>query len=93
MLVQELRCRGHALGVVARGVGDHGGRVDLADRVVGAAELERAGALQAFGLQQDAPAGPLVQRLGLEERRAVGDAAQPLGCGLDVGEVRQAVDG
>ena len=88
---QELRRRGHALGVIAGGVGDHGGRVDLADRVVGAAKLERAGALQAFGLQQHAPAGPLVQRLGFEQRRAHGDAAQPCRGGLNVGEVRQAI--
>ena len=87
-LAQELRRGGHALGVVAGRVGDHGRRVDLADRIVGAAELERPGPLQAFGLEQDTAADALVQHLGFEQRRARRHAPQPLGRGLDVGKGR-----
>lgn len=52
--------RGQPLGMVARGIGDdaagpHVGR-QRGDAVVGAAELERAGALQHLGLHQQAPA-------------------------------------
>ena len=91
-LAQEPRCSGHPLGVVAGRVGDHRIRVELTDRVVGAAKFERPGALQAFRLQQDAPADLLVQRLGFEQRGGCGDAAQSCGRSLDVGESGQAVD-
>ena len=45
-LAERLRGGGDPLGVVARGIGDDRARRDLADGVVGAPELERAGPLQ-----------------------------------------------
>ena len=88
-LAQQPRRGRHALGVVAGRVGDHRRRRDLADRVVGAAELERAGALQGLGLEQDAAAGQRVQGLGFQQRRAAGDALQSARGGLHVREGRQ----
>ena len=73
---------GHALGVVPGGAGDDAPRLLLVgeggDLVVRAPELERAGFLQAVGLQIEVAAGH--QPLGGDHRRAVDDGLEhPLG--------------
>jgi len=58
--------------------------VGLAHRgqeIVGAAQLERAGSLQALGLDEEAPAQPRVDARVLEQRRAEGDALDTAGGG------------
>ena len=76
---------GDALGVVAARVGDDAALDRLergrGERVEGAAELERARALQALGLDVD-----LAVERQPEQRRSHGDALEPLGSGLDVRE-------
>ena len=54
-------------------------------RVVGAAELEGAGALQVFALEEDVRAGARVQRARGDDRRAVRDAGDLPGGAFDVG--------
>ena len=61
--------------------------VERRDLVVRAAELEGAAALEALRLQVDARAGSLVERSRREDRRAVGDAGEPLRRALDVLEL------
>ena len=53
--------------------------------VVGAAEFERAGALQRLRLEQDAPAVALVELRRFDQRRFDGQAAEPCGGGVDIG--------
>ena len=71
---EELRRRRHALRVVAGRIGHHAaGAPLLRDRrqlVVGAAELERAGALQRLGLQEHPRAEPRVEHRRGDQRRA-----------------------
>ena len=63
----------HALGMIAGGIGHDAAlaliRRQLGNPVIGAAELERAGLLQRLGLDEDAPAGPLVEIGGGQKRR------------------------
>ena len=85
----ELGGERQRLGVVARRGGADAAqrRLGLGERrdgVVGAAELERAGALQALGLQRDPRAEALVERARAHDRRAVRDAVQPGGRPPDV---------
>src|SRR5690606_10624561 len=58
--------------VVAGGVGDHaaggGFGIQRRHRVAGAAELERAAALQVFGLQEQGAAGQCVERARAQHR-------------------------
>src|SRR4029079_19025790 len=54
------------------------------DRVVGAAKLEGADALEVLRLEEDGRAGGLVERPGRDHRRAVGDAVEPPRGGPDV---------
>jgi hypothetical protein len=88
--------RGDSLGVVARGEGDHPCRalrvVELRQPVVGAAELEGAGVLQRFELEQDAAAGARVERGAVEQGGAPGMACDPSGGRLHILEGRQARD-
>ena len=77
------------LGVVARRGGADAAQRRLGlgerrDRVVGAAELERADALQALGLERDPRVEALVERARAHDRRAVRDAGQPRGGAPDV---------
>ena len=87
---EQFRRGGDALGVVAGGIGDDAGgalvRRDRAAFVVGAAELERAGALQRLGLEEDAGAEALVQHRRVDQGRAHGDAGDARRGGIDVGE-------
>ena len=80
---------GDALGVVAGGDGDDALRPDLrveaGQRIVGAAELERAGALQALGLEEDARAGDGVEIRAGEERGPHGVAGETRGGGAEIG--------
>ena len=55
-------------------------------RVVGAAELERAGALQPLGLEHDAASDLLVERPRAHDRRAVRDARKASGRAAHVGK-------
>jgi hypothetical protein len=90
----ELRGRRHALGVVARRIGDDAAfallRAEPADAVVGAAELEAARALQGLGLEQHPSAHAFVQGRALDQRRTHRQAREALGGVLHVGEGRQA---
>jgi hypothetical protein len=80
------------LGVVARrGGADALQRPALCERrdgVEGAAELERARALQTLGLQRDTGAELRVERPRADDRRAVRDAVEAGGCAADVGDRR-----
>ena len=85
---QQPAGQGHRLRVVARGVGQDPapalGVAQPRDRVVGAAELEGAHALQVLALQeQRARPQPLVERARGHDGRAVRDAFDPRG-GVDV---------
>ena len=64
------------------------------ERVVGAAELEGAGALEVFALEEDvgAPVRAIDRARG-DDRRAVRDAGDLPGGAFDVGEGRQRIDG
>ena len=57
--------------------------------VVGAADLERAGALQRLDLDEKPPARLLVERRCDEQRRAPGDAGEPACRGLHLGHAGQ----
>ena len=59
------------------------------DLVVRAAELERAAALEALGLEVHRRAREPVERSRGEDRRAVRDAVEPRRRRLDVGELDQ----
>ena len=87
---EQLRGEGDPLGVVPGGVGDDAAatllRGELGEAVVGAAELERARALEVLALEEDVRARLAVGGGGGNDRRAVGHAAQALGGGLHVGE-------
>ncbi len=84
----------HRLGVVAGGIGDDPalalvGR-ERGDGVAGAAELEGAGALKIFRLEEQAGAAARIRRARGQHRRAMGDAVDT-GCRRrDVGESRNA---
>src|SRR6185312_1635856 len=84
---------GDSLGVVAGGIGnDPRGALVRRDRrafVVGAAKLERAGALQGLGLEEDAGAETLVEHRRVDQRRAYGNAGDPRRGGVDIGEGRE----
>ena len=73
-------------GVVARGVGGHcpGLEGEAGDRVVGPAELERAGALQLLALEEQLPSGPPVQRRTGRDRCPVRPGRDPLRGGTNV---------
>ena len=77
----------HGAAVVAGGVGHHSpgpfARVEQAEAVVGAAELERPATLERLGLEADPGAATRVQGGRGEQGSAVGDAGQPDGGGLD----------
>src|SRR5260370_12344882 len=60
-----------------------------AEKIVGAAQLERPRALQALGLDEQASAQPGVDAGVLQQRRAQGDALEAPGGGLDIGKSRQ----
>jgi hypothetical protein len=96
---EQLRGVRDALRVVAGGVGDDAAALlvggEPADAVVGAAELERAGALQRLGLGEQAEAEPLVEQRGFEQRRhhrLAGDLARGVLHPGDVGQ-RRGVSG
>src|SRR6185369_7592261 len=59
------------------------------EEVIGAADLERAGALQAFRLDEQPAAELRIDALVLEQRRADRDALEAAGGGLDIGKGRQ----
>ena len=81
----QARGLGEALRVVARRPADDAllavGLAHRGEEIVGAAQLERAGALQALGLDEEAPAQPRVDARVLEQRRADGDALEAAGGG------------
>ncbi len=70
----------HRLRVVARGIGDHAAPLLLGrqagERVVGAAELERAAALQVLAFEKHAGAGALIDGARSQHRRAMGYAGE-----------------
>ena len=86
---QQCRRRRHALRMVAGGKRDHAagalGRRDGGKAIIGAAELERAGALQRFRLEKDARARERVEHRRGHQRRAQGDAGEPPRGSVDVG--------
>ena len=79
----------HALRMVPRGKGDDTTaavlRAQRRQLVVGAAELERARALQRFRLEQDPAAEALVESGGFKERRLDDQAGKPARGGMDIG--------
>jgi hypothetical protein len=87
--VQDLRRRRHALGVIAGGERhDPANALVLRDRgqlVEGAAEFERSGPLQHFGLQEDLGSDALVEHGKRQERRTYRKGRNDLGGGLDIG--------
>ena len=91
--VEQLRRRRYPLRVVAGGIRHYaagpaivGNRGEL---VVGAAELERAGALQGLGLEEHARPGERIEHRRGHERRAQRHARKPKRCGIDIGGRRQ----
>ncbi len=80
--------QGDALGVVTGGGGDDAalplGFRECGDLVEGAAEFERAGALQVLEFEVDLPAGQAAERATVRQRSAVGDASQDLAGGDNV---------
>ena len=84
---------GHALGVVAAGVGDDAagdlrGR-ELQNLVGRAANLEGPDRLKAFGFEVDLSVGSVARdagERGANERGLDGDAGDAGGCGADFGE-------
>jgi hypothetical protein len=78
------------LSVVAGRIGDDAaallGRLEPREGVVGAAELERPGALEVLALEEDAGAGLLINGAGGDDRGPVRDAGEQPGCGFDVCE-------
>jgi hypothetical protein len=74
-------------------VGDHSiagvGLRQRPDRIAGAAELERAAALQRFGLEMQLAAGQRVQRARTQHRGDVGVGCDARGGGQDIVEGRQ----
>ncbi len=80
--------------MVARRPADHAlgtiGLVHRSKEVVGAAQLERAGALEALGLEEQATAQLAVDALVLEQRRADRDAFEAAGGSLNVSERSEA---
>ena len=73
MHIQDLGCRGHALGVVAGRERDHAatarGLRDRCELVEGAAKLERAGPLQHFRLQKNLGADAFVENRERQQGR------------------------
>ena len=92
---EEPRRLRHALCMVSGGDGDDAARprrrIERGKRVIGAAELEGAGALQAFGLQVDARGKPLRKERREEQRRADRLAGDALARGLTSAMVGAAV--
>ena len=86
---EDLRRRRHTLGVVAGRERDHpAAALVLRDRgqlVEGAAELERPGPLQHFGLQEDFGPDPFVENGERQQRRPHRKGRDHFGGGLDVG--------
>ena len=82
-----------ALRVIAGGEGDDAARAllgrDRRELVVGAAELERTGALQCLGLEKHARAGRGIEHRRGNERRAQRDAGEAAGRLIDVGGGRR----
>jgi hypothetical protein len=62
------------------------------DFVIGAADLERADALEILGLENDGIAGTLVEEPGGEERRGVDDGTDNGFSSFDIGESDHAVE-
>ena len=62
---------------------------DRGELVVGAAELERSGALQGLGFEKSAAAGQGVERGRGQERRVQRHASQPASSVVDIGGGRQ----
>ena len=89
---QQARGFGKALRVVARRPADDAllavGLAHRGQEIVGAAQLERAGALQALGLDEQPAAQPRVDPRVLQQRRADRDALEAAGGGLNIGEGR-----
>ena len=90
--VEDLAGEGNRLGVIAGGERQHaafplvGG--EARERVIGAAELEGAGALEVLALEEELGAGEGVERSRGRDRRAMRDAGDlPRGV-LDVGKRR-----
>jgi len=87
------RRRGHALGVIAGGERHDAARAlfrrDGGELVIGAAELERAGALQGLGFEKNPPAGHGVERGRGQKRGMQHHAGKPAGRVIDVGCGRQ----
>ena len=80
--------QGHALGVVAGRGGDHRRTCrQTEDAVIAAADLERAGALQLLGLEEQLAADELADRVGGDDRCRPDHATQALGRLGDVVEV------
>ena len=90
---EEPRRRRDALRVIAGRERDHAAGALFGrhrrELVVGAAELERAGALQGFGFEKNAAAGHGVERGRGQKRRVQRDAGEPARRLVDVGGGRQ----
>ena len=86
----SLHTAGHRRGVVAGRKRDDAAPPDvggqLRHRVVRAAELERAGALEVLALEEHGGAGTGVDRTGRDHWRPMRDAVQAGRCGSNVRE-------
>ena len=67
-------------------------RIELRNAVPGAAKLERAGPLQAFGLEQHAPTAAGIEHRRFKNGSRDGKAGQPPGGHLDIGKIGQHND-
>ncbi len=79
--------------MIAGGEGDDGAQAGVGclggeQAIAGAAELERAGDLQRFRLDQQAEAQALADQRKVEQRRDDGAAAKAFGGGFDVDDGR-----
>src|SRR6266581_4043202 len=91
--VEQLRGCSDPLRMIAGRIGDHAAGAALGrkrgDLVVGAAELERPGALQGLGLEKHPCAGARIEHRGSEQRGPQSYAPQASGGRLDVGGGRK----
>src|SRR5690606_11683503 len=87
---EQRRGGGNALGMIARREGNDPSLPFLVRKrgnlVVGSAELERPGALQAFSLEENPAAEALVEHRRLQQRRLIDVAGKALRSSTDFGD-------
>ena len=84
----HFRGQGEGLRVVSRTVRHDAARrvfiTELADRVAGSAEFERADFLKVLALEEQSPTGQFVERRARHDGSSMGDAGNPPGRGFNI---------